>query len=237
VSLRTRLGSVPGWLRLRPSQVAIVVAMATCVALLVGVLGAGGVAFDLRTWAILVVFALVAVTGVAVAIRSSSDVDRALVELADLPTEPQGRAAADGDDEVIDLDSDPALDVVDLDAVRVELRPDVLWRQRLAGRPDLLWIVGDRFGLVVPAWLIEHRPRVIDASELVTIRWPSIERFRVRAARGGPSTYDITCRAAPGGPTRWLVRRHEIGDEVTLLDHVRTVGRITVELEDSISSP
>ena len=52
----------------------------------------------------------------------------------------------------------------------------------------------------------------------------------------GPDVYDITARPDAPLPHRWRVRRHEISDEIELLDHVRRVGRITIELEDSIRS-
>jgi hypothetical protein len=224
-------------LRRRVNLIATISMVAIGVALMVAILVVEGVRSQPRTWAILAVVAAVVACGVVVSVRSLSDVDREVLDQA------QRRVVAPPPlahgDAVIDLDLDPEPEVVgfvDLDAVRVPLRPGPIWSRRLVDRPDLRAITSDRSGLNVPAWLLEGRPRVIDAYEVVTIRWSTIERFRVRADGHGPSTYDITCTPAAGLPTRFRVRRQEVTDEVALLDHVRTVGRITVELEDSIAS-
>jgi hypothetical protein len=236
---RYQLGSVPKRLRRRTNLIATAAAVVIGAALMVGILLVEGVRFDARTWAILLVVAAVVVLGIVVSVRSLSDVDRQVLDEAERRRiEPPGLDPLEGTGggDVIDLDADPALDVVDLDAVRVPLRPGPIWSRRLVERPDLRWIAGDRTGLDVPAWLLDRRPRTIDPYDLITIRWSTIERFRVRAESDGPNIYDITCGPTPGMPTRWRIRRHEITDEVTLLDHARTVGRITIELEDSISS-
>ena len=91
-------------------------------------------------------------------------------------------------------------------------------------------------GLDVPGWLVEGRSRVIERTDRVLIPWRSVERFRVRAGDDGPDVYDITAGPDVAGVRRWRVRRAEITDEMGLLDHVRRVGRITIELEDSIRS-
>jgi hypothetical protein len=70
----------------------------------------------------------------------------------------------------------------------------------------------------------------------VEIPWASVARFRVRAESDGPDVYDITAVPGAPGPDRWRIRRAEIADEIELLDHIRRIGRITIELEDSIRS-
>lgn len=179
------------------------------------------------TWAVVVIGGLVVVLGIVASVRAlrsngEDDLD-ALPRRAPTPRH------------VVDIDL-VDLDVIDVDAVQVELRPGPIWRRRLADRPDLIWIVADRDGLHVPGWLVERRSRMIEATDRVTIPWGAIERFRVRPDGETGGTYDITRRSDGGSPARWLIRRREITDEVVLLDHARRLGRVTIELEDSIRS-
>jgi hypothetical protein len=141
---------------------------------------------------------------------------------------PDDQAVLDADAGAIDLTRGPT--------VRVVLHPGPVTRRRLAGRPDALVVVADAEALDVPGWIVEDRSRTIDRMDRVVIPWGSIERFRVRAQRDGPGVYDITGRAGAPPPQRWRVRRDEIANEIELLDHVRRIGRITIELEDSIRS-
>lgn len=141
---------------------------------------------------------------------------------------PDDRAVLEADASEIDLTRGPT--------VRVVLHPGPVTRRRLDGRPDALVVVADADALDVPGWIIEDRSRVIERTDRVVIPWTSIERFRVRVEPGGTQVYDITARPDAPPPRQWRVRRDEIVDELALLDHVRRVGRVTIELEDSIRS-
>ena len=184
---------------------------------------------DGSTWAVVVIGGLVVVLGIVASVRALR------IDGAD-PSAPPGRARPPDPVGGIDLIDLIDLDVVDVDAVPVALRPGPIWRRRLVDRPDLLWIVADRDGLHVPGWLIEQRSRMIEGTDRVTIPWDAIARLRVRPDGETGGTYDITRRSDGGSPARWVIRRREVTDEVALLDHARRIGRVTIELEDSIRS-
>lgn len=217
---RTPIGS--GLRRRRWADLLATVSMvAIALVVVVLVLTAGGERRDASMWAVVAIGGLIIVLGIVASARALTADGHELDPLPGRGPEPEP---------IVDLD------VIDVDAVQVGLRPGPIWRRRLADRPDLLWIVADRDGLHVPGWLVERRSRMIEGTDRVTIPWGAIERFRVRADGDTGGTYDITRRPDGGSPARWLVRRREITDEVVLLDHARTAGRITIELEDSIRS-
>lgn len=222
------LGSAPPRRRRGADVIATAAMVAAGVALLAVVLVGDGIGSSAVTWSVLGALAIVlAGLGTVVVLRARRGRAHAGPDVGAPSAEP-----------VIDLD-EIDLDALDLDAldrsrIEVRLHPGPLWRRRLAERPDALVVVADAVALDVPGWIVEGRSRTIDRADRVVIPWGAIERFRVRA--GSPGTYDITARPDAGPPGRWRVRRDEIGDEVALLDHVRRIGRITIELEDSISS-
>jgi hypothetical protein len=252
------LGDVPKRLRRRANVIATGAMVAIAVALMVLVLVVDGVRPEPLTWVILAIVAVVVVAGLVLAIRALTPGERATLEAAERRViEPP-----DPDEPIADLDLqidlvdrvvvDPmapipddqavlAADASEIDltqgpTVRVVLHPGPITRRRLTGRPDALVIVADAEALDVPGWIVERRSRMIERADRVVIPWASIERFRVRAERDGPDIYDITAHADAPPPGRWRIRRNEIADEIALLDHVRRVGRITIELEDSIRS-
>lgn len=240
-------------LRRRSTTVA---AVAIAVALMVIVLLVQGMRPQPMIWAVLGVVALAVVAGIVCAIRTVGHDERAaldpaerpVIELAD-PVEPIADldidltvpALADplapipDDQSVLDADASD-LDLTSGPTVRVVLHPGPVTRRRLAGRPDALVVVADAETLDVPGWIVDRRSRMIERADRVRIPWRSIERFRVRAEREGPDVYDITVRADALHPRGWRIRRNEIADEIALLDHIRRIGRITIELEDSIRS-
>lgn len=212
------LRPVPRRLRRRAHAVTTGACLAFgAVALLVGVT-IEGARFRATVWA--VVAAMVASAGIGVAwfVRSLSSEDR--------------RVLAAARRRVLEPLPPPAQDPAP--GLLVELRPGVVWRRRLTGRPEAWRIGGDARELLVPGWLLVVPPRGRDRADPVRIPWAQITRFRVRAESDGPDVYDIEGRGGDGAPSRWQVRRHEITDEVALLDYVRSVGQVTVELEDSI---
>lgn len=251
------LGDVPKPLRRRVNIIATIVMAALAVGVLVIVLLVEGMRPEPRTWAIVGAAAAVVVAGVVLALRTFTAEDRATIERSERRVlEPPPVPLVEAD--VLDLDLadrvlvDPlapvpadqevlAADASDLDlslgpTVRVVLHPGPVTRRRLAGRPDALVVLADAEALDVPGWIVDRRSRMIERADRVRIPWRSIERFRVRADSDGPDVYDITVRPDAPPPRRWRIRRNEIADEITLLDHVRRIGRITIELEDSIRS-
>ena len=245
------LGPVPKGLRRRSNAIATAAMVAIAAGLLMLVLLVEGVRPQPLTWLAVALVAVVVVTGLVLAVRSLTADDRASLELGQrrvlppLPDEDDVGAPDEGDEDRsgadvthIDLD-DIDLDEIDLirgPVVRVALRPGPLMRRRLADRPDALELVADRDALDVPGWLLVGRSRMIDRADRVLIPWTAVERFRVVADSDGPDIYDITARPEAGAPDRWRIRRHEIADEVAVLDHARRIGRITIVLEDSIRS-
>jgi len=239
----------------RTSVVAITAAAAVAVAVLTVVL-VEAVRTGSRSWAIASGAAMVVVVAVALAIRAAAPAARSADEGASATPEPVAPTGPDDEIDIeIDLTAPAAVDplapvpddatvLADADAgefelaegptVRVVLHPGPVTRRRLAGRPDALVVTADAERLDVPAWIVEGRSRLIERTDRVLIPWRSIERFRVRAQRDGPGVYDITARPDVPPPVRWRIRRDEITDELALLDHARRVGRVTIELEDSI---
>ena len=231
---RSRLGSLPTGLRRRAGLVSLLVVLAIAGVLGVAIVVIEGVRPEPWAWVVIGIVGAVLAVAIVVGVRSFSAEDRtALAASKRQVLEPHDVADPFG------IDAD--IDLVDIDltrgpVVRIELHPGPLMRRRLVDRPDALELVADGDGLDVPGWLVEGRSRVIERADRVEIPWSSVARFRVRADRDGPDFYDITAKPDAGGPGRWRVRRAEIDDEVGLLDHIRRVGRITIELEDSIRS-
>lgn len=217
------------WANMAATAVMVVVALVVMAL----VLSTESARRDGSTWAVVVIAGLVVVLGIVASVRALRADGTDGADRTDDLGAPRARARAPAP--VVDIDL-VDLDVIDVDAVQVELRPGPIWRRRLADRPDLLWIVADRDGLHVPGWLVEQRSRMIEGTDRVTIPWDAIGRFRVRADGESGGTYEITRRPDGGSPLRWLIRRREITDEVVLLDHARRLGRVTIELEDSIRS-
>jgi hypothetical protein len=263
VTGRSGSGAGPRGLGRRTNLVATAAMVVVAVGLLTVVLLIEGVRSEPATWAVLGLVGLIVVTGLFLAVRAITADDRAALPPTSRPIlEPRsdvgpvaGEHAADAgpdldltladavdplapvpaDQAVLDA-GESSLDLTRGPAVRVVLHPGPITRRRLAGRPDALVVTADADGLDVPAWIVEGRSRLIERADRVLIPWASIERFRVRATSDGPDVYDITARPDAPAPRRWRVRRDEITDELTLLDHVRRVGRVTIELEDSIRS-
>jgi hypothetical protein len=252
------LDDVPKALRRRANAVAMVAMVGLAVGLLVLVLLVEGVRPEPLTWAVLGVVVIVVIAGLVLAQRAVSVDDRATIErsrrrVLEPPSEPSLEpdllldldltdrelidplAPVPEDQEVLDADASD-IDLTRGPSIRVVLHPGPITRRRLAGRPDALVVVADAEALDVPGWVVDRRSRMIERADRVRIPWASIERFRVRAESDGPDIYDITARSDAPPPRRWRIRRNEIADEVTLLDHVRRIGRITIELEDSIRS-
>ena len=252
------LGDVPRPLRRRTNAIAIVAMTAIAAGLMVLVLLVQGVRPSATTWVVLAAVAAVVVTGIVVALRSLTQADHAVLadaerrvldplpgpgvvdldltaaEHADARHGPD-RPELDADAVVLEADAASGIDLTHEPVVRIMLHPGPIMRRRLAERPDALLVVADRDALDVPGWIVERRSRLIERTDRVVVPWTAIARFRVRAESDGPDVYDIT--AAPGtSPPGWRIRRNEIDDEIALLDHVRRVGRITIELEDSIRS-
>ena len=125
----------------------------------------------------------------------------------------------------------------DRSPVRVALMPGRLASRRLGDRPDLRWLEADADGLTVPAWVIDGRPRTIGLRDTVTVAWGDIARWRVRTDSDGPDTHELrTHRSWCSGRStkRWptlRIRRREVEDESALLDAVRSLGQLPVEVE------
>lgn len=117
----------------------------------------------------------------------------------------------------------------------VALRPGPINRRRLRDTsPDLMCLTADAHGLRVPAWLLERRPAGLRVTDVVSVPWPAVRRWRVQADSDGPDVWVIDCAPAPAGRGWWRVRRQEITDEVAVLDFARAFGQVTVELETSV---
>lgn len=103
-------------------------------------------------------------------------------------------------------------------------------------------IVLDADGLHVPVWTINMAPRSLEkrGQPVVSVRWADIDRWRVRSDTDGPDLYEITTRNpwfATHKP-RWpnlRIERRVITDEIALLDGIRSIGQISIELETSLS--
>ncbi len=216
--------------RLRVDLFALFSMVVVAVVLVAVVVSDDGSVRNESTWPLLglvAVIVLLASMAAVVLIRRRPTVEAA--------PEPLGTRPAADDDSTISGAPPPAWEVIDADARWIELHPSPLWSRRLAEHPDALWLMADKEQMNVPGWLLEGRPRTIDKLARVAIFWSDIERLRVVAGTEAPDTYEITRRTRTT-PQIWRVRRREIHDELTLLDHARSVGRVTIELEDSISS-
>lgn len=106
---------------------------------------------------------------------------------------------------------------------------------------DLMELVADQHALDVPGWVVDGRPRGAGDGDRVRIPWASITRLRVTSDSEGSDVWVVRWADAragrPARPTTTRLRRSVLEDEVALLDHVRAVGRVTVELESPPRRP
>jgi len=221
VDERYQLGSVPKRLRRRVNTVAFVVFVGLGFLFLVGVSVVEGMRPRPMTWLVLGAAVVLAGGVVVLILRTLSPADRATIERAEhrsLPPLPPPDAA-------------PVL--------RVELHPGFLWRRRLDDRhrewPDGRTLIADGSGLTIPGWLFHQPPRDLDRFAAQHLAWANITSFRVQADSDGPDVYAIEVTSGAARPARWRVRRREVTDEIALLDHVRSVGSLTIDLEASVT--
>lgn len=209
-----RLPTVPGRLRRRISAVMLLVA-AACGALFIFVITLlSGSRWSAGGWIGVTALVASAVVVVTLTARWMSPSDRALLDAA------QRRELGP-----LPRPSRPV-------PVTIEVRPGVLRRRLLAKMPtdvaaSASAIVVDEFGMSVPGWLVGPQRQPDD--QVVRIEWPSIERWRVRADSDGPDLHVLTIDGE-----RRTIGRLEIVDEVALLDAVRSLGGVTIDLEASV---
>lgn len=114
-------------------------------------------------------------------------------------------------------------------------------RARRLSDPSQHVIVVDGRGLTVPLWALCWRPRVLKRTgeSTLTIEWTNIATWRVRSDSEGPDTYDIETRRPwyETDKTHWPVLRIDRAlmlDEIELLDAVRSLGQLPIQLETSL---
>jgi len=210
------LGRVPKRIRRRVTVVVTVAFLGLGLLFLAGVAVLEGVRLDLVTWLVIVGIAAIGVGAIPLVLRTLSTADRAIIEQAErrrLPPLPCATGA-------------PSL--------LVALHPGFLWRRRLEDRPDLLVLEADSNGMRVPGWLFLGPTPGVDRFAVHHLPWSDITRFQVQADSDGPDVYTIEVVSQTGYSTCWRVLRRPVTDEIALLDQVRSVGALTVELEASV---
>ncbi len=218
------LGEVPKRLA-RRANLAITITMGgLTVVFMVAVLHLEGVRFAASTWLKLVSVVIAASTGMAWLIRSFSPDDRGVLRASQRRVLP------------------PAEPPATLEPLRVLLQPGPIWQRRLDkkadGVPDgdlSLCLVADGGGLSVPNWLVERGGKRSPPNDRTVIPWDGVTRFRVLSDSDGPDLFEITVTTGEDSNELVRVRRREITDVIAVLDYVRAVGQVTIDLEASIA--
>lgn len=122
------------------------------------------------------------------------------------------------------------------DAVEIRLAPGKRQRRRMTpDSPSSIAVTAE--GLAVPGWVLHVPPRRVGPDEIIHLPWSDVTKFRVCNDSDGPDLYHVTVRADGGRDPVWRVRRHEVTDEIALLDAVRAVGQQAIDLEADVARP